>query len=116
MAQHEGVRLERTIRDRASGYTPEVVRAEADDGQFGDDLVHLRLEPEEILRGREARHVPGDDADEPHQREPAPATRFEWHDEVLELLVNIRVGLSDYDPACPAIGREVATHLRFDVS
>src|SRR5438093_7802701 len=61
-------------------------------------------------------NVPGDDADEPHERESTRAELFERSDEVLELLVHVRVGLTDHDSARSAIGTELVTHVRFEVS
>src|SRR5207253_10155568 len=61
-------------------------------------------------------NVPGDDADEPHERESTRAELFERGDEVLELLVHVRVGLTDHDSARSAIGGELVTHVRFEVA
>src|SRR5205823_4088558 len=111
IAHHEGMGLECAISDRANGYAPEVIGAETDDREVGHDLVHFRLEPQEIFRRREVPNVPGDDPDEPHERISARAEGFEGGDEILELLVYVRIGLSHQDATGSAIGRELAAHI-----
>src|SRR5438477_9968616 len=61
-------------------------------------------------------NVPGDDANESHERESTRTELFERRDEVLELLVHVRVGLTDHDSARLAIATDLVTHMRVEVA